>query len=686
MVSQSPAASATSQRTSSAKNTQPNPFGYTGPGPNTANSSTTSSPIDTTSHGSIMICRNKHYPYIASYHGPWLSLPIELLQSLFTLNSEAAATSVLTGTTATPSPPIDPAIFANLIAIRRLVDEASELVIRAAGGGGLSSGGPSGLAGPGSGLWGGDGLGGNGPGSKLSAIRQQRLRELAVSKLARAYRIDEIATAVLTMQSASTMDDIAAKVLKRSPNHADAMYVHFFHEKIPSRMLAASTTSEQLDTIVQQFPGTPEYYRTRAMIRCFREEYPAGLRDFKMAIQLTKKHKRYVNGVECEGVVHGGVRSKLASVVSDGSSEALNGHAKEATNGKPHRRDGKNGSTAPPNLAIFENENCGNESQLYFLRGACFHQYAVSLIDRAIQRVNEARKRKRKTIRQLRRFLSERSEVATMTPITAYNPPDIAPAQMDQYAEALKPLVGQILILARRSIKDYVHFLSFYPTNLEPFDHLLDRTAALYNNPNSLSTILNTLLTPPTEAECKTPLPLGSYHPLLVETWYAIGINYLILGDWRTAAMWHHRVTEQLMDNVEGYPVFLPARSMSQADYAEILRFLRRLFVKEQVGSAIAKRASTGSTLGNGKVGDGGKNGNSIAGPASTGGSASGSTGYNKLLKQYPLHTKRADTLLVWLQSTVVPGGGLAGLEKLATATYGKGDVETELPRANKRK
>ncbi|KAJ3014011.1 hypothetical protein HKX48_005394, partial [Thoreauomyces humboldtii] len=288
-------------------------------------------------NASIMICRNKHYPYIASYHGPWLSLPVELLQSLFALNNDVV--------TAPPPPPIDPIIFRHLINIRTLVDDASEMVIKAAGGHnvrGSSNTNPLGIpynardCSPASG--------------RMSAIRQHRLRELAVSKLASAYRCDEIATSVLTMQSASALDDVAAKVLRRHPQNLDAIYVHHFHEKIPSRMLASSTDCSALDKLIAAYPTTPEYYRSRAMIHSFREEFPAALRDFKTAIALAKKRKRVVNGVDCEALVHGGLESRQ------------------------HQQAHLDA----------ENDDTCSEAALYFLRAACFHQYAIHLIDKGI--------------------------------------------------------------------------------------------------------------------------------------------------------------------------------------------------------------------------------------------------------------------------------------------------------------
>ena len=45
--------------------------------------------------------------------------------------------------------------------------------------------------------------------AKLSPERKFRMRELATQKLSQAYRLDEVAASVATMQSASTLDNVA---------------------------------------------------------------------------------------------------------------------------------------------------------------------------------------------------------------------------------------------------------------------------------------------------------------------------------------------------------------------------------------------------------------------------------------------------------------------------------------------
>lgn len=211
--------------------------------------------------------------YHVGHQGPWLQLPVELLESLLVINLDPATLTapearvpLLPSPTshasshairargfasigdhsppdsphsafanlppppplpapkpgkATP-PPIDPGVFRSVTHIRRLIDEASELSVRASsglsaaalgsmrGGNGFSQSPWSlahqlGLAGVGD---------GNGRNVAMSAMRIHRLRALAVQKLAAAYKADEIASSVMVMQGGSVFDDIAERVLR----------------------------------------------------------------------------------------------------------------------------------------------------------------------------------------------------------------------------------------------------------------------------------------------------------------------------------------------------------------------------------------------------------------------------------------------------------------------------------------
>ncbi|PMD48592.1 hypothetical protein L207DRAFT_505622 [Hyaloscypha variabilis F] len=236
------------------------------------------------STSALIICRNKHWRYISSFHGPWLQLPPEVLESLANNNYNL------------PRPrPIDPAVFFDLLKIRQLVDEATNLSVRAASG--VTSSALTNSLNAGNGLLGnggtalGLGLGGGGGNAKLSRERKHRMREQATQKLSKAYHLDEIACSVATMQSASTLEDVAQLVLQRNPLDADAKYVHFFHEKIPSRQLAECTSLQPLDEVIAERPNEGEILRTRAVTKIFKDDYIGAAQDLTAALQVCRYYQ-----------------------------------------------------------------------------------------------------------------------------------------------------------------------------------------------------------------------------------------------------------------------------------------------------------------------------------------------------------------------------------------------------------
>ncbi|KAI2620070.1 hypothetical protein GGR54DRAFT_602393 [Hypoxylon sp. NC1633] len=258
-----------------------------GPQQPTAESSTASSttnkkkttppaPQSSTSPSALVICRNKHWRYISSFHGPWLQLPLEVLETLANANYYM------------PLPrPVDPAVFYDLVKIRQLVDGATDLAVRAANGV-ASSTLSNNLAGGGHHMQ-AIGLGfGHNVGAKLSPERRFRMREQATQKLSRAYHLDEIASSVATMQSTSTLENVAGLVLQRAANDPDANYVHFFHEKIPSRQLAECTDFEALNLIIGQRPSDCEPLRTRAIVRMFKEDFEGAVQDLSTALGVCR--------------------------------------------------------------------------------------------------------------------------------------------------------------------------------------------------------------------------------------------------------------------------------------------------------------------------------------------------------------------------------------------------------------
>ena len=137
----------------------------------------------------------------------------------------------------------------------------------------------------------GIGIGGGGGNAKLSRERKHRMREQATQKLSKAYHLDEIACSVATMQSASTLEDVAQLVLQRSPLDADAKYVHFFHEKIPSRQLAECTSLQPLDEVIAERPSEGEILRTRAVTKIFKDDFIGAAQDLTAALQVCRYYQ-----------------------------------------------------------------------------------------------------------------------------------------------------------------------------------------------------------------------------------------------------------------------------------------------------------------------------------------------------------------------------------------------------------
>lgn len=172
-----------------------------------------------------------------------------------------------------------------------MVDEATTLAVRAASGVTFSSLTNAQIAGNGLLGTGGAALGiglGGGGNAKLSRERKHRMREQATQKLSKAYHLDEIACSVATMQSASTLEDVAQLVLQRSPLDSDAKYVHFFHEKIPSRQLAECTSLQPLDEVIADRPYEGEILRTRAVTKIFKEDFKGAAEDLTTALKICR--------------------------------------------------------------------------------------------------------------------------------------------------------------------------------------------------------------------------------------------------------------------------------------------------------------------------------------------------------------------------------------------------------------
>ncbi|KAL0069378.1 hypothetical protein AAF712_003399 [Marasmius tenuissimus] len=732
----------------------------------------------------LCISRNKHWKYISSYHGPWLQLPLELLESLLVLNLDPATLSPPTptitssegspvpaisntpyytnnnnnnsgngngngngnynnvkrdrerdrdrgfhtlnlssnpdiGTFTNPNgygynhypypgfptsssslvsgppsptqpelgigigkptpPPIDPGVFQNVASIRRLIDEAAELSVRASsgmsaaelrasgmgpggsGGGGLFSGGGGATA---SATSTAQALGfnptpnghANGRNVAMSAMRIHRLRALAVQKLAEAYKADEIASSVMVMQGGSVFDDLAERVLRFDPNDVDAKYVHFFHEKIPSRQLAESTTTQTLDELILAQPQRLEFYRTRGIVHCFKDEYVQATKDFTYALKEARAVRKVkMRGVHGEAVGSGGMGREKDTDGGGGGG----GKGKKGKKGGGNGRRGKKqpqgqgqaagagdedsseapsttapspepmvGPTPHPTTLPYPSSPSPIEPQLLFLRGAAYLSHAVHIIESTALELEGVTRKPTVDGAELRLSYLEEGryggvEVGGDGPLGASGG-----EKARVYRETFVGVVGKkgtgirdkVETLLRKSIRDHERFLSHFdslesgppPIGVDDFRPpststeggegeeneseseqydwvkecrhiaLLNQTEYAFYLSESIRPGSHQPVSPPASSSASLSSPFGArvpvptfttYHPLLVESHFSILLCMLLLGDFAGILSRFAR-TAALVDGLEGYPVFLPPRSMAQAEFIEVLERL----------------------------------------------------------------------------------------------------------------
>ncbi|KAM0748296.1 hypothetical protein T439DRAFT_317006 [Meredithblackwellia eburnea MCA 4105] len=612
----------------------------------------------------LKISRNKHMKYISSYHGPWLQLPHEVLDSLLQVNCDPQALPAVRGLLDSPRfsrspfysshnsssssssrfksitatsdaylgsnpnlnfndddpllnaasaegdrrlpPPIDPAVFRGIAEIRRLVDESSDLSVRAASG--LSSAALGALNGSHGGHHGGTGnsLDGGGRNAAMSPVRQHRLRVLAVSKLAEAYRIDEIAASVAVMQGATGLDDLAVRVLKNEPDNIDAQYVGFFHEKIPSRTLASSTDTTLLDQLITNNPTKLEYYRTRGIVLGFKQDYSAAIRNFTAALSQAKAARKVK--MHHENLAGGGSKSSRKKGGSGGGKAGRGGPG--SMNGADSGSGGADedsSSAGPPPVMFGKEPGDDVERQIMFHRGMAHFHAACKIIEDAVLDIEGIEKPQgglsneggEMTLRNIGIVLKDDLlglyGSASLEKQNSY--------RSDLGDEGLRDKVGSLL---RKSVRDHERFLAHFAVWEAPAGSVLEeekkanpaRVPAAMDNNRPLtfrgrrlihhrSLCGRTRHSDPRRSEVRDgtaavdPALLTTYHPLLIESHFTILLNHLLLGDF-SAALTQHYKTVRLMDYLEGYPVFLPARSLNQSEYAEVLERLALTWLKKR--------------------------------------------------------------------------------------------------------
>lgn len=473
---------------------------------------------------------------------------------------------------------IDPAVFFDIVKIRRAVDEATEEAVRANSGvsnvGNVSRFDPFG--------------GSQQPGSQMSKERIHRVRQKAVKLLAKAYTLDEVATSVVTMSSSSSLEDVAEHVLKRDKEDIDAKYVHFFHEKIPSRSMEEHTSLQPLAEIMQKMTWDAQAapLRTRGLVRIMKNDLEGATEDFSYALRIAQEVKKR----------HKPSTDQLVL----------------ARDFKKAREQWERNPKSIPQLKDDE-QPTSMEQQLLFNRAGVYLSLACNSVHDSLQGLEEYMRKS-----------TPQAEAGV--------PPEISPKEAQEHAKRLEAR-KRVKTYAKRAWKDYMSFLAFFDYTpgypVEVTQTIMQRVYDIANGSKShsnghhddttysaLSSIRRDALTvqndhkppsidlssiPPPKVYsadalfASQPLPdlppfpapssqnlhhstipgvreALTYHPLLPDALHSLLLTHCLLQTSPTELQRHAHSAARLSRIADGYPIFQPPRSPARADWIEVLR------------------------------------------------------------------------------------------------------------------
>ncbi|KOS16783.1 hypothetical protein ESCO_004699 [Escovopsis weberi] len=518
----------------------------------------------------LLISRNKHWKFISCFHGSWLQMPFEVLEAIAHINYN----------TVLPRP-VDSGCLFDILKVRRLFEEATSLAVRAA----------SDIASPmltnvNAGFRDPEAMGcllmGAPPaaphGARLSKERKFRMREQACQKLARAYRLDEIACSVATMQGASPLEDIGKLVLQRSPADPDARYVDFFHEKIPSRRVAQSTSLLPLTDILSDRPEEPEVLRTRALVKVFKRDYDGAVQDLTHALSV----HRFVNPAS-----HTPQESNQKNAPPQG------GHP---PNGNNKRR--------PNDVLLTEKEQPSSfESQILFQRATAYFSMACEHVRNGMPMPSPPPPPPPSRAEQP----SSNGPDDAAKPLSTVPGPAQGPEKQAESRRLAKHF-------ARRAIKDYMAFISrFHYSPNYPIKAIQEYTDRVTNLTHSTRTARDASITLDSHAvyplselfaaaappENLPPFPPPNpgpdhhhhpnsprrstappvttcewltFHPLITDVLHSLLLCHLLVQTPAKELQRHAYMAARLVRLADGFPIFQASRSPSRADWLEVLR------------------------------------------------------------------------------------------------------------------
>jgi hypothetical protein len=341
--------------------------------------------------------------------------------------------------------------------------------------------------------------------------------------------------------------------------------------------LAESTTTRVLDELIAAHPQRLEYYRTRGIVHCFRDEFPQAIKDFTHALKEVRAIRKaqlvhHNNGLQSESRI-----SKYGKH-RKGTASHTNGQAPpDGTSTMESTVDGSDGEPLLKHPSILDDAPDPLELQLLFLRGAAYLQQAIYTIEATVLNIEGVRKVPSVDGAELRLCYIENSKYGGVEignsdgPLGKHDGPKSLAYAAVLAEKSFKDYISQLL---RKSLRDHEKFLSHFDSSDSP-NAIPDGDLAYQTE---YSFLLSESMRPGNHTNMPRPIPdaaamFTTYHPLLVESHFSVLICQLMLADFSTILPTFTR-TVSLVDGLEGYPIFLPPRSMAQAEFIEVLERL----------------------------------------------------------------------------------------------------------------
>lgn len=341
--------------------------------------------------------------------------------------------------------------------------------------------------------------------------------------------------------------------------------------------MAESTNTRVLDELIAAHPQRLEYYRTRGIVHCFRDEFPQATKDFTHALKEARAVRKaqlvhHNNGSQSESrISKHGKRRKGAANHTNGQAPPDGTSAMEGT------VDGSDGEPLLKHPSVLDDAPDPIEPQLLFLRGAAYLQQAIYTIEAAILNIEGVRKVPSVDGAELRLCYIENSKYGGVEignpdgPLGKHDGPKSLAYTAVLGEKWFKDHISQLL---KKSLRDHEKFLSHFDS-LDSPNAMPDGDLAYQTE---YSFLLSESMRPGNHSNLPPPIPdaaamFTTYHPLLVESHFSVLICQLMLADFATILPTFTR-TASLVDGLEGYPIFLPPRSMAQAEFIEVLERL----------------------------------------------------------------------------------------------------------------